>query len=70
MTAIWRNDGSGWKVIATRRFPDEAALHTLVEEAPELLPLSGEPRFVVLSLDVHLEFGHRPLQGDSTRALS
>ena len=41
MTALWRNDGSGWGLLVPRGFLDEAALHELVEEAPQLLPLSG-----------------------------
>jgi hypothetical protein len=30
-------------MLAPTGFPDEATLHGLVEEAPELLPLSGNP---------------------------
>lgn len=63
MTAIWRNDGHGWKVMAPAGFPDEASLHTLVEEAPELLPLSGEPRIVVLGREVRLGAGIADLVG-------
>lgn len=63
MTAIWSNDGTGWKIMAPAGFPDEAALHTLVEEAPELLPLSGEPRIVVLGREVRLGSGIADLVG-------
>ncbi len=52
MTAIWRNAGSGWRLLAPAGFPAEAALHTLVEQAPQILPLAGTPRLVVV---VHLE---------------
>lgn|SRR5271166_1277830 len=48
MAALWRNDGSGWHALASAGFPDEAALHGLVEDAPQLLPLSGSPRLVVV----------------------
>lgn len=63
MTAIWSNDGAGWKIMPPTGFPDEAALHTLVEEAPELLPLSGEPRIVVLGREVRLGSGIADLVG-------
>ena len=43
MTAIWRNDGTAWRVLAPTGFPEEAALHTLVEQAPQMLPLAGTP---------------------------
>jgi hypothetical protein len=41
MTAIWQNDGSRWHLLSPTGFPNEATLHTLVEEAPHLLPLAG-----------------------------
>lgn len=54
MTALWQNDGEGWNLLASAGFPDEAALHALIEEAPQLLPLSGSPRLVVLGREVQL----------------
>jgi len=41
MTAIWQNDGTGWRLLAPTGFPDEQTLHSLVEEAPQILPLAG-----------------------------
>ncbi len=43
MTAIWQNDGSRWHLLSPTGFPNEATLHTLVEQAPHLLPLAGTP---------------------------
>lgn len=61
MTAIWRNDGSGWKTLSQAGFSDEAALHGLVEEAPQLLPMSGGPRLAVIGREVHLGSGYADL---------
>ncbi len=61
MTAIWRNDGSRWQILSPVGFPDEAALHGLVEEAPQLLPLSGSPELVVLGREVRLGSGYADL---------
>ena len=54
MTAIWRNDGSGWRLLPSSGYPNEAALHTLVEQAPHILPLAGDPRIVVVGREVVL----------------
>src|SRR5947208_11899103 len=61
MTAIWRNDGSGWRALRPTGFPDEAALHRLVEEAPQMLPLAGTPRLVVVGREVQLGGGYADL---------
>ncbi len=61
MTAIWHNTGVKWEVLKAAGFPDEAALHTLVQEAPHLLPLSGSPRLVVLGREVRLGTGYADL---------
>jgi hypothetical protein len=61
MTALWHNDGSGWRALAPAGFPEEAALHTLVESAPQLLPLSGAPRLVVVGREVRLGSGYADL---------
>jgi hypothetical protein len=61
VTAIWRNDGSGWRALAPAGFPDEQALHRLVEEAPQLLPLSGSPRLAVIGKEVPLGGGFADL---------
>ena len=54
MTAIWQNEGTEWRLMAPAGFPDEAALHGLVERAPHILPLAGGPRLVVLGREVLL----------------
>jgi hypothetical protein len=51
---IWTNDGSEWKLLATTGFPDEQALHSLVEKAPQVLPLAGSPQLVILGREVML----------------
>ncbi len=54
MTAVWHQDVSRWKLLAPAGFPDEAALHALVEQAPQLLPLAGTPQLVILGREVLL----------------
>src|SRR5215218_7749433 len=54
MTAIWQNDGSGWRLLAPTGFPGEQTLHDLVEETPRILPLAGDPRLVVVGKEVGL----------------
>src|SRR5712692_3618053 len=61
MTAIWQNDGSGWHLLTPTGFPDEATLHTLVEQAPHLLPLAGTPQLIVLGREVRLGNGYADL---------
>ena len=43
MTGIWMNTGTGWALASSQGFPDEATLHRLIEENPQLLPLAGSP---------------------------
>lgn len=54
MTAIWQNDGATWKLLSASGFPDEAALHSLVERAPHILPLAGKPDLTVVGREVLL----------------
>ena len=61
MTAIWQNDGSGWRILTPKGSPDEAALHTLVDEAPQLLPLSGTPGLAIIGREVRLGGGYADL---------
>jgi hypothetical protein len=56
-SSIWVESEAAWKLLAPVGFPDEATLHRLVEEAPQLLPLSGSPRLVVLGHEVPLGSG-------------
>lgn len=61
MTAIWQNEGGGWRIVSPLGFPDEATLHVLVADAPELLPLAGAPRVIVLGREVQLGYGYADL---------
>lgn len=54
MTAVWRNDGARWRLLAPSGFPDENALHGLVADAPQILPLAGTPRLTVIGREVLL----------------
>jgi hypothetical protein len=54
MTAIWHGDGAEWRLLSPSDFPDEAALHRLVEDAPYTLPLAGNPRLVIVGREVLL----------------
>lgn len=51
-TAIWQSDGTGWRLLGPTGFPDEQALHGLVEEAPQILPLASRPRLTVVGREV------------------
>ncbi|MET8358930.1 hypothetical protein [Micromonospora sp. NPDC005171] len=58
MTAIWGSDATGsWRPLAARGYPAEQALHDLVAERPQMLPLSGAPRLTVLGTEVQLGAG-------------
>ena len=57
MSAMWTKDVAGWHVMSPVGFPNEATLHDLIEEAPNLLPLSGAPRLTVLGREVALPSG-------------
>ncbi len=61
MSAIWGKDGEGWKTLAPKSFPDEQSLHDLIEEAPQLLPLSGDPTPIVVGREVQLGGGFADL---------
>ena len=58
MTGIWTNNGDGWELAAPQQFQDEASLHRLVQENPNLLPLAGSPRLTVLGSEVRLGNGY------------
>jgi hypothetical protein len=57
MTAIWHNNGTGWALLPPIGFADEAALHPLIEDAPQRLPLAGTPSLVVVGREVPLGSG-------------
>ena len=58
VTGIWTNTGEGWKLGSPQAFQDEAALHRLIEQNPQLLPLAGSPRLAVLGSQVQLGTGY------------
>ena len=42
VTAIWSSGSGGrWSPLEPAAYPAEAALHDLVQEAPQMLPLAG-----------------------------
>jgi hypothetical protein len=57
MGAIWRREQEEWRPLLASGFPSEEALHDLVEDAPQLLPLSGDPTLVVVGREVSLGAG-------------
>ncbi len=61
MTAIFERDEQGWRLAQPVGFGSEAALHDLVELAPQLLPLSGEPVLVMLGREVRFGSGFADL---------
>lgn len=61
MTALWQNDGTGWRLMAPVGFSAEQALHNLIAEAPHLLPLAGSPQLVVVGREVQLGSGYADL---------
>ena len=61
MTGIWTQDDEGWKLSPPEGFVDEAALHNLIEQTPEMLPLSGTPTLLILGREVPLGSGYADL---------
>ena len=61
LPAVWVADEDGWRLEQPGGFDDEAALHRLVADAPQLLPLSGQPDLVVLGSEVRLGSGYADL---------
>lgn len=59
--AIWRRGEDDWHPLLPSGFPSEEALHDLVEEAPHLLPLSGDPTLTVLGREVMIGPGYADL---------
>jgi len=62
LTAIWSNGEDGaWRLLGPKGFPDEATLHTMVEQAPQMLPLAGAPSLTVVGREVQLGSGYADL---------
>ena len=66
MSGIWTKDGDGWTLSPPAGFPDEATLHGLIEQTPEMLPLSGAPPMLILGREVPLGSGYADLVGVET----
>jgi hypothetical protein len=59
---IWGSGSGGrWRPLSPAAYPDEAALHDLVQQAPNMLPLAGSPRLTVLGREVRLGAGSADL---------
>ena len=58
MTGIWSNKGDGWELDTPQLFQDEASLHRLIQQNPDLLPVAGSLRLVVLGSEVQLGNGY------------
>lgn len=56
--AIWRKSNAEWQPLLPSGFPSEAALHDLIEEAPNLLPLSGDPALTLLGREYAIGPGY------------
>ncbi|MCQ3814087.1 MAG: hypothetical protein KTU85_06680 [Acidimicrobiia bacterium] len=61
MTGIWTQDDEGWKLSPPEGFVDESALHNLIAQTPEMLPLSGKPTLLILGREVPLGSGYADL---------
>ena len=60
---IWVSHDRGWEQREPQGFPDEATLHRLIAETPEMLPLAGAPSLVILGSEVQLGSGYADLLG-------
>ena len=58
MSGIWIERDDGWQLGSPRALPDEATLHRLIRENPQLLPLAGSPQLTVLGSEVQLGTGY------------
>ena len=63
LPGIWTQNDEGWQLSRPEEFPDEATLHRLIEETPEMLPLSGAPALLILGREVPLGSGSADLVG-------
>jgi hypothetical protein len=62
VTEIWSSGpGEQWSPLKPAAYPAEAALHDLVQKAPQMLPLAGSPRLAVLGREVRLGTGSADL---------
>jgi hypothetical protein len=54
MSLLWSKLGDSWQLLSPKGFPDEATLHDLIEEAPQMLPVSGNQRLTIVGREVLL----------------
>ena len=66
ISGVWTQNDEGWKLSRPEGFPDEATLHGLIEQTPEMLPLSGAPPVLILGREVPLGSGYADLVGVET----
>ena len=65
--AIWRRTNDQWQPLLPDGFASEAALHDLIEEAPHLLPLAGDPTLTIIAREFAIGPGYVDLLAvDST----
>lgn len=57
MVGLWTNNGKGWDLLSPQAFLDEASLHRLIHDHPNLLPVAGTQRILVLGSEVQLGNG-------------
>ena len=57
MSDIWQKDGEKWSLVGPSDFRNEQELHDRIVEAPEMLPLGGQPRIVAAYREVPLGGG-------------
>ena len=57
MTGIWSETEGGWRPLAPVGFSQESDLHDLIQRNPDMLPLAGSPRLVVLGREVRCGTG-------------
>ncbi len=62
-SSIWTQDSNGWTLTQSNTFQDEATLQNLIEQHPEMLPLSGKPALIILGREVPLGSGYADLIG-------
>ena len=58
---IWMKDDEIWRLRDSEGFENEAALHQLIEQNPDMLPLSGAPKLAILGSEVSLPSGYPDL---------
>src|SRR5680860_97356 len=63
MSSIWQYDGTAWMRLSPQGFPNETTLHNLIENGPHMLPLSGDPRVVIVGREVSLSGNYADLLG-------